>query len=164
MRRCSIVLIVLLLTAAPILRAQAPPPAAPQAVAGDAARLAGLLEASGFKYQKAGDGVWLLDFAASNGKAIRVLVATSGGLVVFGTTVKAATKDAVTRDDLRAINRLNAEVDRVKVGLDDDNDLFLRVDLTLRTLDADDLKVNASQVAATAEKAAAALAPRFALR
>jgi hypothetical protein len=158
--RSLLMLAIAIVLQAPSVRAQAPQTPAPT----DAERLAALLDKSGFKYQKAGDGVWLLDFASSSGHAVRVLVATSDGLVVFGTTLKATTKTDITRDELLQINKLNAEVDRVKIGLDDDQDLFLRADVTLRTLDPDDLKVNASQVAAAAEKAAAALAPRFALR
>ncbi|MGE5243424.1 MAG: hypothetical protein ACM3SQ_04270 [Betaproteobacteria bacterium] len=157
--RWSILALALALTVQ-VGRAQAPNAPAP----GDAGRLAALLERSGLKYQKAGEGVWLLDFAAAEGKVIRVLVASSGGLAVFATTLKGASAAELTRDDLLAINKLNAEIDRVKVGVDDQRDLFLRVDLTLRTLDVEDLKTNASQVAAAAQKAAATLAPRFALR
>ncbi len=161
MHRWPVFAVVFVLASGPVARAQAPASSVP--ASRDVDRLATLLEHTGLKYQKAGDGVWLLDFAAEN-KVVRVLVAASGGLAVFATTLKGAPGVDVTKDDLLAINKLNAEVDRVKIGLDDDRDLFLRVDLTLRTLDAEDLKVNASQVAAAAQKAAAALAPRFALR
>lgn len=159
MRSWSILAIALVL-AVQAGRAQAPAASAPP----DAGHLAALLERSGLKYQKAGDGVWLLDFAAAQGEVVRVLVASSGGLAVFATTLKGAPGADLTKEDLLAVNRLNAQIDRVKIGIDDDRDLFLRLDLTLRTLDVEELKVNASQVAAAAQRAAATLAPRFVLR
>jgi hypothetical protein len=129
-----------------------------------APRLPDLLQQSGLKYQQVGDGIWLLGFGVGPDKTVRVFVTESGGLALIGTTLKRDGDADVTRDELLAINRLNAEVDRVKIGLDDKMNLFVRVDLTLRTLDAEDLKVNVSQVAAAADKAATALAPRFVLR
>jgi len=48
--------------------------------------------------------------------------------------------------------KFNHRVDRVKIGLDDDGDTFVRVDLSLRVLDAQEFKLNVEQVAAGADE------------
>ncbi len=50
--------------------------------------------------------------------------------------------------------KFNHHVDRVKIGLDDDGDTFVRVDLSLRLLDAQEFKLNVEQVAAGADELA----------
>jgi hypothetical protein len=58
--------------------------------------------------------------------------------------------------------RLNAEIDYVKVGMDDDGDAFVRIDLNARGLDQQEMKDNIEQLAAAADVVYAAIKPYLA--
>ena len=54
---------------------------------------------------------------------------------------------------------LNEQLDRVKIGLDKEGDVFVRIDLSIRILDKQELKENLDQAAAAANDVFAALKP-----
>jgi hypothetical protein len=60
---------------------------------------------------------------------------------------------------MQTLLRANSSFDRVKIGFDDDGDLVVRTDLSLRILDLQELKDNAEQVAAASNELYETIAP-----
>ena len=60
---------------------------------------------------------------------------------------------------LQKLLRLNEDLDRVKIGIDQSGDVFVRIDLSVRTVDAQELKENIKQLAAATDEVFAAIKP-----
>ena len=122
-------------------------------------RISQLLEESGYPYTKAADSVWTIPF---EGKALfkfNVVVSTQQNILVLFAIVAEKKKLRVTPEMMQRLLRLNSELDRVKIGIDDQGDAFVRVDLSIRVLDSQELKANIEQVAAAADEVFAAIKP-----
>ena len=55
--------------------------------------------------------------------------------------------------------KLNGELDRVKIGIDGEGDTFVRIDLSVRRMDEEEMKENIEQVAAATDVVYAAIKP-----
>ena len=108
---------------------------APRADSGAAAKLAALMQASGYKSAaKVKDGVWTLDFDGKRLPKFKLVAAAAdkdgGGIIT-------ARVDPVPRNRLprnraaltAAILKAHADFDYVKFGFDGDGDLFVRADI-----------------------------------
>lgn len=125
----------------------------------NAAKLPQLLEQSGYAYTKAGERVWTVPF---RGKAIpefNVIAIYQDGLVVLVTIVAEKEDYRPAPELMQKLLRLNDEMDRVKIGVDEDGAVMVRVDLSARVLDAAELKLNAEHVAAATEQVYLAVKP-----
>ena len=135
--------------------------AAQQAATAGATKVNELLTQSGYDVTRPSENVWLIPFKGDSLKDFKVILSTSGDgnlLVVF--VVIAEKKEIKASADLwLRMLRFNDELDRVKVGIDGDSDAFVRIDLSTRTLDLDELKANIHQVAAAADEVHAAMEP-----
>jgi methyl-accepting chemotaxis protein len=123
------------------------------------ARVAQLLERSGYKYTKAADNIWTIPFSGKNLGQFQLFVTSAEGLIVAGAIV--ATKDSMklTPELMEKLLHLAHNLDRVKIGLDNDGDLFVRIEVSARTFDDTELKSNFEQVAAAADEIRAAIKP-----
>jgi hypothetical protein len=65
----------------------------------------------------------------------------------------------LTPEAMAKMLRLNSDLDRVKIGVDDDGDAFVRIDASIRILDTDEFKALIEQTAAAADEVFAALKP-----
>ena len=122
-------------------------------------KIARLLEDSGYPYTKASNNVWSLPF---QGKALPkfLLVASTQQDILVLFVVVAEKKDfKVTPELMQKMLKLNGDLDRVKIGFDKDGDAFVRVDLSIRVLDSQELKENIEQVAAAADELFTAIKP-----
>jgi len=117
------------------------------------AKITRLLEASGYNYKKApkSDSVWSVDYTGKSLPSYKVVIAVQGNLLVIFVTVARKRHLPMTNDFMLKLLRFNHSLDRVKVGIDDDGDLAVRTDLSVRTLDSEELKLNVDQVAASAD-------------
>jgi hypothetical protein len=110
------------------------------------------LKQSGVNYTKAGDNVWLVKSKGNALQEFNTLVATNEGVVVIG-VVMANKKDLkMSQDLLFKILKLNHDVDFIKIGFDNDDDLFVRLERKVRTLDLEEFKACYTEVTAAADR------------
>jgi hypothetical protein len=130
--------------------AEAPAPA------GDVpAKIARLLDQSGMTYTKAGEGVWTMKFQGEALGEFGLFVATTPApseLVVVGVVVASKAEFKPSQELFLNLLRFNGGADQVKVGVDDDGDIFLRAEVNGRLLDAREFKAVVEQVAAAANQ------------
>jgi hypothetical protein len=121
------------------------------------AKLAQILERSGYTYKKAADNVWVVNFHGSSLSDIDVFVTSAENLVVIGAVVAPKKSMKVTPEMMHKLLRLAHDIDRVKIGFDDDEDLFVRSEVAARLFDLDEFKSDIEQVAAGTDKVHAAI-------
>lgn len=155
---CSL-LVMLVLVTAPIFAANAPDrkeaspsptPTAPTSASVTA--LNALLKECRFEYFESGPGTYNVLVPGKQVPRHKLFVATYEGLVLVGTVVARKADIPKSSDLATRLLRFNHDFDRVKVALDNDGDLVVRVDLTLRILDATELRANIEQVSASADE------------
>lgn len=120
-------------------------------------KLAQILERSGYTYRKAADNVWVVSFKGNSKTDIQVFVTSAENLIVMGTVVAAKASMKVTPEMMFKLLRIVHDIDRVKIGFDDDEDLFLRAEVTNKCFDVDDFKAAMEQVSAGTDKVHAAI-------
>jgi hypothetical protein len=120
-------------------------------------KLAQILEKSGYSYRKAADNVWVVTFKGKSKADIQVFVTSAEHLVVMGTVVAAKASMKVTPEMMFKLLRLVHDIDRVKIGFDDDEDLFLRAEVTSKCFDVEDFKSSMDQISAGTDKVYAAI-------
>jgi hypothetical protein len=124
-----------------------------------------LLSADGYSYTQppSHPDVWRVDRTARTLKDVRVVLAASsdGDLLVIFVIVAKKQDMQLTPEFMATLLRLNHTLDHVKVGIDGDGDLFVRTDVTNRMLDAQELKNQIEQVAASANEVYEAAQPNL---
>lgn len=123
------------------------------------ARLTGILERSGYPYRKAADNVWVVNFKGNSLAEINVFVTSAEGLVVMGAVVAEKRAMQVTPEMMRKLLKLAHDIDRVKIGFDSDDDLFVRAEVNARLFDLEEFKSDMQQVSAASDKIHAAIKP-----
>lgn len=118
-----------------------------------AQKMVRLMTEAGYQFKVAprSNTVWSINFTGKTLQDIKVVLTVEDDLVVIFVTVAQKAHMQLTPVCTDRLLHLNDELDRVKVGLDDDDDLFVRTDSSLRTLDAQELKAEVGQVAASAD-------------
>jgi Putative bacterial sensory transduction regulator len=148
--------------------AQTPAPNAETKAAG--AKIAQMLEASGQTYIKAGEGVWVVKYKGNQMSEIAVLTIYSEGMLILASKVAEKTEFKPTPELMQKLLTLNDTLDRVKVGIDaEDGEIFLRIDLSMRVVDQQELNANLEQISAATDETYAAiktylLAPKKAVK
>jgi hypothetical protein len=119
-----------------------------------AARVGHLLEVSGYNFKQSpkSDKVWVVDFKGKSLASFKVVLATQDDLLVTFVTVTEKKRLPTSSEFLAKLLKFNHSLDRVKIGIDDDGDLFVRTDVTIRVLDNQEFKLNIEQVAAAADE------------
>ncbi|HVF92066.1 MAG TPA: YbjN domain-containing protein [Blastocatellia bacterium] len=126
------------------------------------ARVAALLEESGYAYTKAADSVWAVAFEGKSLPKFNVVASTQQDVLVLFTIVAEKKNLRLTPESMQRLLQMNGDLDRVKIGIDKDGDLFVRIDLSIRVLDARELKENIEQVAAATDLVFSAMRPSIA--
>jgi hypothetical protein len=106
---------------------------------------------SGFNYTKASETVWVVK---SKGKVLpefETFVATNENVVVIGVVMAKQKNLKMSQESLLKILKLNHENDFVKIGIDEDNDLFVRLERKVRTLDFEEFKSCYAEVVADSD-------------
>src|SRR5215510_5064658 len=122
-------------------------------------RISQLLEESGYPYTKAAENVWAIPFEGKALSKFKVVASTEQNILVLFAVVAEKKRLRVIPEMMQKLLRLNTELDRVKIGIDDQGDAIVRVDLSIRVLDSQELKANIEQVAAAADEVFAAIKP-----
>jgi hypothetical protein len=124
-------------------------PMAAQSSADGAAKMVSLMQANNYNFVTTkSTTVWAIHFTGAHLKDIKVVLALdteSNNMVIFVTVVEKR-RMPVTTGFLRQLLKFNHEFDRVKVGLDADDDLSVRVDAPLRLADATELHDIVTQI------------------
>jgi hypothetical protein len=139
--------------------APAPARAQEQATNANAARIQQMLTQSGLQFTRHRDTVWSLKFNGKSLAEFRVILAVKGELLVTFTNPVRKAQIPLTSDFLFKLARFNHTLDYVKVGLDDDGDLFVRTDSNPRALDLAEFKAMISQVSAATDEVYSSVNP-----
>jgi len=116
-----------------------------------AARIALLLEKSGYNYTKVSDGVWQITFNGKNTGDFQVRLAL-GGDVLVGLAKIADRQDLkLTPAFLIKLLELNHSVDSVKLALSEEM-LYVRMDTRMRVVDDAELKYILEQMSGATDE------------
>ena len=125
----------------------------------DSMALEKLLSQSGYSYVKNSDTVWHIDY---NGKSLpkyMVVITKNDEVVVIFVTVARKDNMILTAEAMQKLLQANYNYDKVKIGLDRDGDLSIRIDQSIRSTDIQELKDNINQVALAADELYAIISP-----
>lgn len=117
-----------------------------------ASKVARVLNDSGLTFTKQSATVWSVPFEGKKLKDITVILSVSDDLLTVFSLIAEKKDLKLTPEILQKLLRSNEDFDRVKIGIDKDGDVFARIDLTIRVLDAAELKTNVEQVSAAADE------------
>jgi hypothetical protein len=118
-----------------------------------------LLGQSDYSYSRKTSNVWTIDFRGKSFPNFKVVISTGTDLVVMFVTVVSKKDLQVTPEAMQTLLKLNNNLDRVKIGFDSDDDISVRIDLSDRVLDLQELKTNVEQLAASADVVYGAMVP-----
>lgn len=124
-----------------------------------AAKIVQLLEDSGHNYGKAGENVWAIRYKGNHLSEFGVIVIGHENLLILVGVVAEKKDFNATPEMMKKLLSLNDDLDRVKVGIDGDGDLFNRIDLSLRVVDAQEFKANLEQISSAVDQTYAAIKP-----
>jgi hypothetical protein len=112
-----------------------------------AAKVVNLMRADSYNYLSTkSPTVWMIPFNGDHLKNIKVVVTVKDSTMVVFVTVVENQHLPVTTDFMRTLLVQNHELDRVKVGYDREGDLSVRVDGSVRIMDAAELREIVNQV------------------
>ncbi|MEW6129776.1 MAG: hypothetical protein AB1757_22240 [Acidobacteriota bacterium] len=109
------------------------------------------LKQSGFQYKQAADEVWVVQAKGEAMPNFEMLVATNQGVVVIGVVMANKKNLKLSTDFLYKLLKLNHERDFAKIGFDNDDDLFVRVERKIDTLTAEDFIANLKNIVGAAD-------------
>jgi len=125
------------------------PPAAAAGLttAESSAKTERLLADSGHTFVKKTDTVWFIEYHGKSLANYKVIVAVEDDLMVVFVTVVRKAQMQLTPEFAEKLLRASSRFDRVKIGLDNDGDLFVRCDASVRVTDLTEFKALLDQVA-----------------
>ncbi|HMQ03857.1 MAG TPA: hypothetical protein PKD26_08065 [Pyrinomonadaceae bacterium] len=126
-----------------------------------AAKTARLLNETGYKLAKASETVWMVPFEGKAQKDIAVVASLSDDILVVFSVIAEKKNFKLSPELTMKLLRANSDYDRVKLGIDKDGDIFARIDISVRVMDLEDLKMNLEQIAAVADEIHAAVKPHL---
>lgn len=135
-----------------------PAPAAKGKSAAETGKVERLLAATGYTFVKRKPNVWSLAFAGKTlGKSVVVLTETPRLLVMFTIVAPSAAADK-TPQLMQILLRANSTFDYVKIGFDQDGDVFVRLDAPARGTDSRQLKTDLEQLMSASDELAGQIA------
>jgi hypothetical protein len=130
-----------------------------QTSSASSAKITSLTKASTRKYIAKTDTVWYAECQGKSLQNFKVVLAVQDDLLVTFVTVVQKQQFQVTPEFARALLKFNSRLDFVKVGLDDDGDIFVRCDSSVRTLDNESFGAMVDQVTASANEVYDGMSP-----
>ncbi len=146
--------LIVLLSVAALAQSQQPKPDK-----ATTAKIVQLLEESGHNYGKAGENVWTIRFKGNHLSEFGVIIATGEGMLILVSVIAEKKDFNLSPEMMKKLLALNDDLDRVKIGVDGDGDLFARIDLTLRVVDLDEFKANVDHISSSVDQTYAAIKP-----
>jgi len=123
------------------------------------AKMLELLPPSGYQDKQYSPVVWGIEFQGKAISSIRVLIVAQENIVVIFAVIAKKSEIPLTAELLKTMLTCNNKFDRIKVGLDEDGDAFVRTDSSSRVLDGTEFKAIVEQVAAAANEVYALIKP-----
>ena len=124
--------------------------AAPQTREASSAKVSQLLQQAGYSHRKTGDNTWVINRPEGKGP---MLVAVGVDFVVVGVIVAVKDNMKSSADLSFRLLKLNHSADYVKIGFDEDDDLFVRVEERIRIVDLQEFKAMVEKVDSSADTA-----------
>jgi Putative bacterial sensory transduction regulator len=106
-----------------------------------------MLKQTGYPYTTHNPTTWSIDLTRKNLGKVKVILSTGSDILVTFVIVAKKAKIQKTPQLMDTLLTANHDYDYTKIGLDKDGDMFVRVDMPLRTVDAAELKSIVDQVA-----------------
>ncbi|HML13252.1 MAG TPA: YbjN domain-containing protein [Xanthobacteraceae bacterium] len=106
-----------------------------------------MLKQTGYAYTTHNATTWSIELNKKNLGKLRVIMSTGSDILVTFVIVAKQAAIQKTPQMMEALLTANHDYDYTKIGLDKDGDMFVRVDMPLRLVDADELKQIIDQVA-----------------
>lgn len=156
MKRISALIILFFLSVAVCVHALSTPVHADETIT---AKIDALLGQSGYSYTKKTSNVWTIDFRGKSLSSFKVVISTGPDIVVMFVTAVTRKNIQFTPEAMHKLLKLNNNLDRVKIGFDGDEDISVRIDMSDRVLDMQELKTNVEQLAASADAVYGAMMP-----
>jgi hypothetical protein len=132
------------------LQGRVVPPIATQTQQATNTRVELLLRNSGYPYRRTSANTWVIE--RPGGRKGWVLVAAGQEFVVLGIIVAEKQNMRVSADLSFRLLKLNHDLNYVKVGFDNDDDLFARLELRIRLVDLPAFKTMYEDVNSGADK------------
>jgi Putative bacterial sensory transduction regulator len=106
-----------------------------------------MLKQTGYPYTTHNPTTWSIDLTRKSLGKVKVILSTGSDILVTFVIVAKKAKIQKTPQLMDTLLTANHDYDYTKIGLDKDGDMFVRVDMPLRTVDAAELKSIVDQVA-----------------
>lgn len=127
----------------------------------DGAKVARLLNETGVNLTKIDADMWTIPFEGKRMKDITVMIGIGDGTLVSFALIPQSKGVKFPPPVLMKLLNLNDEYDTVKVGIDDKGIVFVRIDLTVRTLDKQQLIDSIDQIAAAVDQVFTEIRPHL---
>jgi hypothetical protein len=106
-----------------------------------------MLKQTGYAYNTHNPTTWSIDLTRKNLGKVRVILSTGSDILVTFVIVAKKAQIQKTPQLMDTLLTANHDYDYTKIGLDKDGDMFVRIDMPLRTVDSTELKSIIDQVA-----------------
>jgi hypothetical protein len=123
-----------------------------------AASMDAMLKDTGYGYTTHNATTWSVDLNRKHLGKTRVILSTGSDILVTFVIVAKKAGIQKTPQMMDALLTANHDYDYTKIGLDKDGDMFVRIDMPLRTVDATELKSIIDQVANASDEVYAKVA------
>jgi hypothetical protein len=131
------------------------------------ARVSALLSASKIKFVKHSSpktAAWTIDRRSAERGEFQVVVTVKSDLLIVFVTVEQKARIQRTPELDQKLLKMSYKFDFVKIGIDDDDDVFVRIDTHLRLLDSAALVEIVEQVARITDIVYVALKPHLSVK
>jgi hypothetical protein len=115
--------------------------AKPSVIPQNTAKVEQMLKQAGLTYKRVSDTVWVVKTKGSVLPEFDMLIAENSGVLVVGVVMLNKKNLKLSPDLLFKLLKFNHEKDYVKVGVDNDDDLFVRAELNLKKLEPEEFKI-----------------------
>ncbi|HSC55316.1 MAG TPA: hypothetical protein VLC98_16910 [Phnomibacter sp.] len=116
-------------------------------------RLENMLGKSGYEFSKAADNVFVCTQEGKNMKELVIIATEADDITVLFCVIKEKSSEGMTVSQYKQLLKLALEYDKVKIGLDDEDSLMIRVDYSTRLVDLDDLILGLNNLSAASDEA-----------
>ncbi len=123
------------------------------------AKAARLLNDSKVKFTKIEDGIWTVPFGGKQLKDFQVVVAADKTYLLTFATIANQKQFRAASELCKKLLVHNDEFDRVKIGIDNRGDVVVRIDLSMRLVDKQELTEALNQTAAAADQVYGSIVP-----
>lgn len=124
-----------------------------------AAKTGRLLNESGVNFTKVANDIWTVPFDGKTLRNFQVLIGVDKDVLVMFVIVTDKKKYTRSPELLNKLLLQNDQMDRVKIGIDKQGEIAVRIDLTVRLMDKRELSENLDQVAAASDQIFAIIQP-----